>query len=118
MLPRFAKTLILTALAAVSLSHAGGHPGLVVKTIWVQNGKVIVRFDDATSNPSSVASVRAAYTENFADYKNVLAVLMQAKATATTVKVYTGAGGTTLPSLIDSSEPNYWASTISMVALE
>ena len=89
-----------------------------MKKIWVKDGKVVVSFDPVASDQTSIQSVRAAYTEGFTDYKSILAALMQAKAAGTPVNVYTGSGGMPLRSLIDASEPDYWATTISMVALE
>ena len=117
----FKSLIIIALLLGIKSSIAAGYPGLVVEKIWVLDGKVVVKFSDIKSDPISIQSVRCAYTDNLVDYKNVLALLLSAKASGNSVKVYTGTGGTSLSTalrLADNSEGITWASTITMLAIE
>ena len=105
-------------LMAAKAAHAGGYPGLIIEKIWVTDGKVVVKFSPSLSNPTSIQTVRYAYTENFSDYKNVLALLLSAKSSNNPVNVYTGPGGTSFRSLIAGETDDVWSVTIKTIAIE
>jgi hypothetical protein len=110
--------IFISALVAAEAAYAGGYPGLVVERIWVLDGKVVVKFSPTQSNSTSIQSVHYAYTENFGDYKNVLALLLSAKAAGNTVNVYTGPGGTSFKNLIQEETDDVWSVTIKTIAIE
>lgn len=109
--------IIISYLLFVGQSFAGSHGGLKVSSVFVKNGMVIAQFNPTTSNSTSYAAVPYVYTESFPDYKNVLAILLQAKSQDLSVKIWQGSGGTPVNALLDNTYSG-WASTISMIALE
>jgi hypothetical protein len=114
----FKIAVLIVLSVAAKTAYAGGYPGLVVERIWVLDGKVVVKFSPTLSNSTSIQTVRYAYTENFGDYKNVLALLLSAKAAGSTVNVYTGPGGTSFKSLIQGETDDVWSVTIKTIAIE